>query len=304
MKKLLALILSVIMIMSLMAGCKKNKQEAPAGTTAAAVVETEANTPETQAAPSETPDAPETGMENVGTPVLTEEAHDVVALFLQENLDGLSEQVQQQMADAEAALADVDSLGLAQRYFFLAQLRQDEEFSSVDFEPIPHNEILFMQFVDGIWTTLEHSVGDDGVITVAAVANGPVVIFTDSLGSAGANPMNLVPVLTEESYLITQLHTMDEAAVLPEDIQKQSEAAKDALQEACPQDFAVRYFFFLDVLEGEGPVSITFEPIDHSEIQLKQFVDGQWVDVAFTKNQDGTLSVDGAVDAPMAVFTK
>ena len=304
MKKLLALILSVIMIMSLMAGCVKNKQNAPADTTEAAAAETEAQAPETQAAASETFEIPETGLENVGTPGLTEEAYDAVALYLQENLDGLSDEVQQQMADAETALADVDSQGLARRHFFHAQLRQDADFTSVDFAPIPHNEILFMQFVDGMWVALEHAVAADGVITVSSVANGPIAIFVDPMGSPTAAPVELEPVLTEESYLLTQIHSMDEIAVLSEDMQQRSQQAKDALQEACPEGFAVKYFFYLDVLEGEGPVPISFMPMDHSEVLLKQFVDGQWVDVAFTRNQDGTLSVDGAVDAPMAVFTK
>lgn len=301
MKKLLALMLCVIMIMSLMAGCVKNTKNAPADTTEAAAVQTEAAAAETQAV---TPEIPETGMENVGTPGLTEEAYDVVALYLRENLEGLSDEVQQQMADAEDALETVDTLGLARKHFFLAQLRQDEDFVAVDFAPIPHNEILFMQYVDGMWVTLEHSVADDGVITVSAVANGPVAIFVDSMNSPAAAPAELLPVLTEESYLVAQTHTMEETAVLSEEVQQQSRQAKDALQETCPEGFAVKHFFYLDVLEGEGPASIDFMPMNHDEVLLKQFVDGQWVDAAYTENQDGTLSVESAVDAPMAVFTK
>ena len=39
-------------------------------------------------------------------------------------------------------------------------------------------------------------------------------------------------------------------------------------------------------------------------IVVMQFVDGKWVELKCTVNGDGTVTIEGVVKAPMAIFTK
>ena len=41
-----------------------------------------------------------------------------------------------------------------------------------------------------------------------------------------------------------------------------------------------------------------------TEVVVKQFVDSKWVELKSTVNGDGTVTIEGVVDAPMAIFTK
>ena len=85
--------------------------------------------------------------------------------------------VQERMAEAKAALKDACPDGFAVKYFFELEILGTEEAVDVDFEPIAHNTIVFKQYVNGAWVELESSVGDNGVITVCGLLNGPVATF-------------------------------------------------------------------------------------------------------------------------------
>ena len=303
MKKALAFILAAIMAACLMAGCQTKTEPvetnaAPAETQKPAEVQ-----PGEAEAPESEPAAPAVTSEELAA-LLTEESAKIIALYSEELLENLPEEVQQWMADAAADLKDVDAEGLALRYFFYADLLSGDDSSSVDFAPIPHDEILFMQYIDGVWVTLEHVVGEDGVITVPTVANNPIVIFTDSVTSPGASSAQLVPVLVEDSYLLVQIYSLEEAAVLPEEIRSQIADAKDMLQNVIPEGFAVKFLFFMDILGDEESVSVAFEALGYNQIVFMQYVDGEWVERDYTMGDDGILVLAGAVEAPVAVLVK
>ena len=237
-------------------------------------------------------------------PVLTENMGKTIRFHTPEEASELSEEIQNLMAEAEEALKDVDSKGLALRYFFYTEVLSGVKSVSVDFEPIPQKEMLFMQYIDGMWVTLEHSVGDDKVITVPVVADGPFAIFTDPLASPGARWVDLLPVVTDKSYLSVQLHTVEEVMTLSEEIQNRMAEAKDHLTDACPNGFAVKYFFEMEILGADSVVSVDFEPIEHSEIAFKQFVNGAWVELESSITASGIITVSGLVNGPVATFTK
>ena len=237
-------------------------------------------------------------------PVLTESTGKIIKLHTPEEAAKLSEDIQELMEEAEKALKDVDSKGLALRYFFYTEILSGEKSVSVDFEPIPHKEILFMQYIDGMWVTLEHSIGDDRIITVPDVIDAPFAIFTDSLASPGARWVNLLPVLTDASYLDVQLHTLEEIVTLPEEIQNRMADAKETLKDACPAGYAVKYFFEMELLGTEQSVAVEFEPIDHSEIVFKQYTDGAWVELESSVDNSGIIAVSGLVNGPVATFVK
>lgn len=227
-----------------------------------------------------------------------------VRLHERDHLQELSAEKQQAMKDAEKALQDVDTKGLGLKYFLYTEIMSGEDSVSLDFKPIPHNEILFMQYIDGMWVTLEHSIGDDRIITIPEDVDAPFAIFVDPLPSPGAKWTNLIPVLTDESYLIVQLHTLEEVVTLSEEIQARMAEAKDLLKDACPAGFAVKYFFEMEILGTEGAVDVDFEPIAHNEIVFKQFVNGAWVELESSTDSNGIITVFGLLDGPVATFIK
>lgn len=227
-----------------------------------------------------------------------------VRLHERDHLQELSEEKQQAMKDAEKALQDVDTKGLGLKYFLYTEILSGENSVSLDFKPIPHNEILFMQYIDGMWVTLEHSIGDDRIITIPEDVDAPFAIFVDPLPSPGAKWTNLIPVLTDESYLLVQLHTLEEVVTLSEEIQARMAEAKELLKDACPAGFAVKYFFEMEILGTEGAVDVDFEPIAHNEIVFKQFVNGAWVELESSTDSNGIITVFGLLDGPVATFIK
>lgn len=295
MKKVFALILSVVMLMSLFAGCRKQETPAETGTAPA----------ETVAVENEAADAVvEPGERDPLTPELTEESEKIGKLYSKETISELSEEIQNVMAEAEEELKYVDSKGLALKYFFHTEILTGEETVSVSFEPIPHNEILFMQFLDGMWVTLEHEEDENGILTVADMEKGPMAIFADSMDSPSAKPVDLVPILTEETHLYAQVHTLEESVTLSEEAKGLMEEAKEQLKTSAPEGFAAKYFFYFEILNEETSVSAGFEPIEHDEIVFMHYVDGAWTELTSTTNSDGTHTVDGVAEAPAAVLVK
>ena len=232
------------------------------------------------------------------------ENNENVRLHEQKNMQDLSEEKQQAMKDGEKALQDVDTKGLALKYYLNTEILSEEESVSLAFEPIPHNEILFMQYINGMWVTLEHSIGKDRIITIPEDVDAPFAIFVDPLPSPGAKWTKLVPILTDESTLIVQLHTLEEVVTLSEEIQNRMAEAKERLAEACPAGFAVKYFFEMEVLGTEGAVDVDFEPIAHDEIVFMQFVNGAWVELESSTDSNGIITVCGLQDGPVATFIK
>lgn len=232
------------------------------------------------------------------------ENNENVRLHEQKNVQDLSEEKQQAMKDGEKALQDVDTKGLALRYFLYTEILSGDDSVSLAFEPIPHNEIMFMQYINGMWVTLEHSIGDDRIITIPENVDAPFAIFVDPLPSAGAKWVKLIPVLTDESALIVQLHTVEEIVTMSEDVQIRMTEAKEMLKDARPAGYAVKYFFELEVLGTESAVDVDFEPIEHNKIVFKQYVNGAWVELESSVADNGIITVFGLLDGPVATFIK
>ena len=227
-----------------------------------------------------------------------------VRLHERDQIQELSEEKQQAMTDAEENLQDVDTKGLALRYFLYTEILSGDNAVSLDFKWIPHHEILFMQYIDGMWVTLEHSISDDHIITIPESVDAPIAIFADPLSSPGAKRVKLIPVLTDESYLLVQLHTPEEVATLSDEHQARMADAKELLKDACPAGFAVKYFFEMEVLGTKAAVDVDFEPIEHNEIAFMQFVDGAWAELESSVAENGIITVFGLLNGPVATFVK
>lgn len=138
-----------------------------------------------------------------------------------------------------------------------------------------------------------------------------------AIASPGATAADLTPVITEESAQIVELHTTEDVLELHEDIQEIMAEAKEQLADACPEGFAVKYFFYVEILSADKTsVSVDFESIvEHigegeeedvkqGKLVFMQFVDGKWVELEYVINEDGTITVFNVVEGPISVFVK
>lgn len=80
-------------------------------------------------------------------------------------------------------------------------------------------------------------------------------------------------------------------------------AAQAALKEAAPEGMAVKYFFYV-VVESDGAVTLTLKLANVESVVVKLFKDGKWVELKSVLNADGTVTIEGVVDGPIAIFTK
>ena len=244
-------------------------------------------------------------------PELAEGFSETVVLHSAEDALKLAEEIQKLMNEAKAKLKDACPEGFNIKYFSYMELADSKNSGSVTVEPIDHYEIVFMQYVDGAWVEREHTVNGDVTITIGGVVEAPLAVFTKdivgtnaggSYGSAAAKRGNLLPGLGQGYTETVLLHSTEDVLELAEEIQRLMTEAKAKLKDACPEGFAVKYFYYTQLIDSEGPVEVGFKKIAHDEIMFMQYVDGAWVALEVTVNEDATITVDGVVEAPMAIF--
>ena len=276
MKKVLILVLAVVMVISL-------------------------------AIPAVAASKPTTELESQ-TPGLVEGA---VTLHSAKDALKLDEDVQKLMNVAKSKLKKACPNGFEIEYFCYVETTEAEGSVSITFAPIDHYEIVVMQYLDGAWAELKHTVNGDVSITVDGVVEAPLAVFINKLGagavsydSAGAKRTNLLPKLVKGAEETVLLYSTEEVQELSEEIQNLMMEAKAKLKAACPEGFAVKYFYYTEIIGSNGPVAVDFKKITHDEIVFVQYVNGAWVEVEATVNEDATITVDGIVNAPMAIFIK
>ncbi len=141
-------------------------------------------------------------------------------------------------------------------------------------------------------------------LMVALVVSLAIPGAAAALKSAGATVEDLKPFLVESTCDDAVILSLEEIEELPEEAQEIFAEAKEALAEAVPEGMAVRYLLHLDVCETCGKADVELQMGDHDEIVVMMFIDGEWIEVEFTVNADGTITVVGAVDGPIAIFVK
>lgn len=243
----------------------------------------------------------------------------IAVFYSMKDVQDLSEDDQKLMEAAAAELDDARPPHLALKYFCLVEIIGAENPTDIVLEWIEHDEIAFKQYVGGAWVLLEHSVNEDKTIVVKDVTNGPLAIFTNDVygmaraeveTSSGKRPsvqgkkQNLLPDVSKESTLLVLLHSTEMVPHLSEEIQAQMAEAKAKLKDACPDGCAVKFFCYVEILGEADSVSVVFEELDFNEIHFGQYVNGEWVELAYEINEDGTITVNNVVNGPKAIFVK
>ena len=80
--------------------------------------------------------------------------------------------------------------------------------------------------------------------------------------------------------------------------------AKAKLKDACPDGCAVKFFCYVEIIGEADSATVEFEKIDFNEIHFEQYVDGEWVDLPYVVNEDGTITVENVVEGPKVIFIK
>ena len=249
-------------------------------------------------------------------PALSEGSSGLVIFYTKDDL--LSEDDKKLMEEAHKKLDEIHEDHFALRYFCMVEIVGSESDIEITFAPIEHDQIKFEQYVDGKWIQLEHTVNEDDTITVTGATNGPIAIFTNDTDgniagdhvipgkrdSVSATKDKLLPGISEQSSLLVLLHSTEMVPHLSEEIQNLMAEAKAKLKDACPDGCAVKFFCYVEIIGEADSATVEFEKIDFNEIHFEQYVDGEWVDLPYVVNEDGTITVENVVEGPKVIFIK
>ena len=247
-------------------------------------------------------------------PGLSEESSDLVVFYAMEDIQ--SENDKKLMEEAESKLYEIYEEHFALRYFCMVDIVGSESSLSVTFNPIEHDQIKFEQYVDGEWKLLEHTVNADETITVSGIVKGPIAISANIVvggksdgkapgkhDSASASEDKLLPGISSPAMRVL-LHSVEMVPYLSQEIQDLMAEAKAKLKDACPDGCAVKFFCYVEISGDEEIVAVDFEKLEFDEIHFAQYVDGEWTELSFEVNEDGTITVDNVKEAPKAIFIR
>ena len=149
------------------------------------------------------------------------------------------------------------------------------------------------------------------VPAAAAGTSSPTAPTTSETTTAPLPVIEETEVADEngEVIVVTPVEATDDV-VLDEEEKAELATAQAALASAAPAGMKVQYFFYVKVeVQGDpskeaGPVSITLKLENTDNIVVMMFIDGKWVEMETVVNADGTVTIKGVVEAPMAIFTK
>ncbi len=140
-------------------------------------------------------------------------------------------------------------------------------------------------------------------LTVAMVL-GLAIPASAATGSPTGTAEDLKPLVVTTTADDYQILSTEEVDQLPEEAKEVFAEAKETLAEAAPEDMAARYFFYFQPIGEKESYNVTFDLDDYTEVVFMQYIDGEWVELEFTVNADGTITVLGVVEGPMAIFVR
>lgn len=232
-----------------------------------------------------------------GLPLLITTTADKYQLVTIRDAWKLTKEEQQNFKDSLKDLPDAVPQGTNARYFFFLQVTEkcDAVFNINGF-----NVPIFMQYVDGEWVELDYVVNEDGTVTVKDVVNAPMAICF--LTNGDTDPLLISASAKKYEIVITKnIEKLPEASqkalkdafdVLFDVLEKRNEEAEEEEQ------LRLRYFFYLSTSETCDAV---FNVDAAQKPVFQQFVNGEWVELAYTDNGDSTVTVKSVQDAPMAI---
>lgn len=147
----------------------------------------------------------------------------------------------------------------------------------------------------------------------AAAVSSPVAEETSQTTTAPLPDVVEKEVTTDDgAKVVIDLSAVNDEASLSNEAKETFAAAQESLAETAPAGMKAQYFFYATTtkVNADGstesydkPVDITLKIDNVTKVVVKQFVNGQWVELETVMNPDGTITIKGVVDGPMAIFT-
>lgn len=213
-----------------------------------------------------------------------------------EYLESLKEAI-----DAEDEIAGD---GIVKYYMFYLSL---SEPATVEFWVPDVRNVIVKQFVDDEWVLRQYTRNQDDTITVKNAVSSPTIIYTvKGVGSPTAKwesdtATALLPVFVSATSDDCNLCSVLDDYKLTAETRQDFADAQDALKDAVPAGMVARYFFYVCTSET---CTMVLKIGNFTELTIKQYQEGQWVELKHTVNSDGTISIENVVESPMAIFTK
>lgn len=129
---------------------------------------------------------------------------------------------------------------------------------------------------------------------------------TQSGTSTAPLPFLISDTSNEDAAEKCVLIPVEDAAKLTEEEQAIFAEAQAALAEAKPADMRAQYFFYYKPgsnADAENGSTLVVNIRHITRVVVKQFVDGKWIPLKAYINPDGTVTIEGVVEGPIAIFT-
>lgn len=236
----------------------------------------------------------------------------IIELIPTEDAEDLTEEEQKIFEDAQKSLEDATPSGMNAQYFFYFRAfyagegekgAKVTEPLTVSFEIDDVSKVVVKQFVDGAWVERETTINGDGTVTVEGLVEGPTAIFTKPLPKAEVEG-------AEAGDIIIELVPPEEEDKLSEEEQQALAVAAETLEEATPAGMNVESFSYFrafhagDLTRVTGPLDIKLDMSEVSQVVVKQFIDGAWIERDAVVHANGTITIDELVEGPIAIFTE
>lgn len=125
---------------------------------------------------------------------------------------------------------------------------------------------------------------------------------------ANQNATASLPVVVneEEKEAVVILTAVEDNKKLPEEAQKVFAEAQSDLKKAVPAGMTPKYFFYATLkIDGEAQATIKVAGVKQaSDIVVKQFIDGEWVELEVEIDAKGNVLIKGIQEGPMLICTK
>ena len=135
----------------------------------------------------------------------------------------------------------------------------------------------------------------------------PAFAASPTAPEATTSKTSPLPVVVEEgkedaSCILYSIYDADE---LTEEECTSFKEAQKALKKEVPAGMRVKYFFYHQPLEATAAAcEHTLDIGNFTEVIVKQYLEGKWVELDVKVNENGTITISGIETGPMAIIVK
>lgn len=238
---------------------------------------------------------------------------DCTATFLKE-ADKLTAEQQNTFTAAENSLRSPDMANFSVHYLFYyipteeAKHPVNPEDAYILVNTVQNERCTAMQYLNGTWVILDTKYDPAETILTIKNANqeGPIVLggrvtSSPSAPVVSSKKTSYLPLLVDAPEGSKAVSILDAADELSKEAQKTFADSQKTIRKDAPAGMAAQYFFYMS--SDAAPSAVSMKIIDIDEVVVKQYKDGQWVELESQLNDD-IATVQNLGDGPVVVFTK